>query len=149
MKKFNFRLQKLLDIRKAREREIQNNLAELVNLQNIERIKQKEFEQRIAGGREILGRKMREMTVDYKEVMMFERFFDISGKAINLAQQKIDGMEPGIQVVRSRLAEASKERKVVEKLKDRRWGEFLYELNREETKENDDMNQKLYMRNLA
>lgn len=149
MKKFNFRLQKLLDIRKAREREIQNNLAELVNLQNIERMKQREFEKRIASERELLSRKMREKRIEYKEVMIYERFVDISGKAINLAQRKINDMEPGIQIVREKLAEASKERKVVEKLKDRKWEEYKYELNREETKENDDMNQKLYLRNMA
>ena len=36
----------------------------------------------------------------------------------------------------------------VEKLKDRKYEEFEYEYNREQAKENDDMNQKLYHRKI-
>ena len=35
---------------------------------------------------------------------------------------------------------------MVEKLKERRWNEFLYEYNREIAKENDDTNQKIFVK---
>ncbi len=53
-------------------------------------------------------------------------------------------MQDDVNEVRTRLIEASRERKVVDKLKEKKWEEFLYELNREESNENDDANQKIY-----
>ncbi|HPA73162.1 MAG TPA: flagellar FliJ family protein, partial [Spirochaetota bacterium] len=63
-------------------------------------------------------------------------------------QQKIDGMEEEISKVRERLVEASREKKVVDKLRERKLREYQYELNREAAKETDDANQKLYVRRL-
>ena len=40
MKKFKFGLQKLLELREAREREVKNELAKIVSIQNRERVKQ-------------------------------------------------------------------------------------------------------------
>ena len=53
-------------------------------------------------------------------------------------------MEPQIQEVRNRLIEVSRERKVVEKLRDRKRTQHAYEVNRELGKENDETNQKIY-----
>ena len=47
MKKFKFKLQTLLDIREAREREIQYELARIISLQNREREKQADLRRRI------------------------------------------------------------------------------------------------------
>jgi flagellar export protein FliJ len=66
---------------------------------------------------------------------------------IKLQQEKIDSMEPEILKVRERLVEASRLLKVVEKLKEKKLQEYLYELNRETFKENDDINQKIYVNN--
>jgi len=44
--------------------------------------------------------------------------------------------------------EASREKKVVEKLKERKRKQYMYDLNREIVKENDDANQKVYVRRL-
>lgn len=47
MKKFDFRLQKLLDLREAREQELKNELSALVSVQNVERMKQQELNDKI------------------------------------------------------------------------------------------------------
>jgi flagellar protein FliJ len=149
MKKFQFNLHKLLDIREAKEKQIKNELAELVNIQNIERNKQFDLRQRMADRKKILKATMERKTFSYNEVIMYERFTDTANKAINIAETKIQQMEPAIQKVRERLIEASREKKVVEKLKERKFKEYLYKLNREIAKENDDMNQKIYLKKRA
>jgi flagellar export protein FliJ len=58
-------------------------------------------------------------------------------------------MEPEIQSVRERLIEASREKKIVEKLKERKRLEYDYEVNREIAKENDDMNQKIFIKRMS
>jgi flagellar FliJ protein len=149
MKKFKFTLQKLLDIREAFEKRIKNELAELVNLQNIERNKQIELQQRMLERKNVIRTLIQNKTFSYGEVMMYEKFTDSANKAINIAEYKIKKMEPGIQRVREKLVEASKEKKVVEKLKERKFKDYLYKLNREIAKENDDMNQKIFLKKRA
>lgn len=149
MKKFQFKLHKLLDLREAKEKQIKNELAELVNLQNIERNKQFELQRRMSQNKEALRTSMEKNIISYNEAVIYERFTDKANKAINIVETKIQQMEPRIQKVRERLMEASKEKKVVEKLKDRKFKEYLYKLNMETTKENDDMNQKIYLKKRA
>jgi flagellar protein FliJ len=148
MKKFKFRLQTLLNIREAREREIQYELAKIISLQNLEREKQAELRRRIEEQKSIFGAKLKKGAFSSGEAVLFERFVDVALRAIDSAEERIVGMEPQIREVRNRLIEASRERKVVEKLRDRKQAEHAYEVNKELAKENDETNQKIYaMRN--
>lgn len=148
MKKFDFKLQKLLDLREAREQELKNELAALVSQQNIERMKQQELNNSIDYYSGNIRDKMVIGTVTVEETMMYEKFVDLSRRAIVFADRKIEEMEPGVNEARIRLVNASREKKVVEKLKEKKLEEYNYELNREINKENDDMNQKIYMHRL-
>jgi flagellar protein FliJ len=144
MKKFKFKLQTLMNIRKAREREIQYELAKIVSLQNVERAKQEDLRRRIDEQKSIFGGKLRNGNYSSNEAILFERFVDVSLRAISTAENKIRNMEPQIAEVRQKLVEASRELKVVEKLKERKKSQYDYELNRELTKENDEMNHQIY-----
>jgi flagellar protein FliJ len=144
MKKFKFKLQTLLNIREVREREIQYELAKIVSLQNREREKQAELRRRIEEQKMLFGDKLKRGSYSPGEAILFERFVDVSLRAIDTAEKKIKSMEPQIQEVRSRLIEASRARKVVEKLKDRKRTEYNYEVNKELGKENDETNQQIY-----
>lgn len=144
MKRFTFRLQTLLDIRKAREREIQFELARIVSIQNRERARQEELRRRIEEQKALFGEKMKRGAYTPAEAILFQRFVDVSIRAIEAAEETIQSMEPQIREVRERLVEASRGRKVVEKLKERRLKEYQYEVNRELNKEIDEMNQKIF-----
>ena len=149
MKKFEFRLQRLLDIRAAKEKEIQNELAGLVSLQNAERAKQDDLRVKM---KELGGQLREQWQKGSFNSTATSNYWDFQSKAlrsIKAADLKIASLEPAVSEVRSRLIEASREKKVVEKLKERKFEEYNYELNRELAKESDDMNQKIYMRNLA
>jgi len=147
MKKFNFKLQKLLDFREAKENEVKNELSKVLMKQNVERNKQQELQQGINREKGNLRERMVAGKASVSEVMMFEKYIDMSLKAIEAAERKIQEIEPEVQEVRSRLVEATKEKKIVEKLKEKRHEEYLYNMNREIAKENDDMNQKIFARN--
>ncbi|OHD63996.1 MAG: flagellar export protein FliJ [Spirochaetes bacterium RBG_13_51_14] len=144
MKKFKFRLQTLLNIREAREREIQHELAAILRVQNREREKQEELRRRIEEQKTLFGDKLRRGAYSSSEAILFERFVDVSLRAIDTAEERIKSMEPQIQEVRKRLIEASRARKVVEKLKERKLAQHNYEVNKEINKEIDEMNQKLF-----
>lgn len=144
MKKFKFKLQTLLHIREVREREIQYELARIVSLQNRERALQDELRRRIEEQKALFGGRLKKGVFSGSEAVLFERFIDVALRAIDAAEDKINKMEPEIIEIRGRLIEASRERKVVEKLKERKRVEYNYELNRELAKEMDEMNQKIY-----
>lgn len=148
MKKFEFKLQRLLDMRAAREKEIQNELAALVSRQNAEKAKQDELRGKVKD----MGGKLREQwrrgTGSSDDALAYWRFEAQAVKAIESSNLSIAGMEPGINATRRRLADASRDKKVVEKLKERKLEEYNYEANREAAKESDDMNQKIYMRKI-
>lgn len=145
MKRFQFRLQKLLDIREKKELDIKNELAAIISRQNIEKMRQEQLRSNIAKQEKIIHAKLRSGGYTAFEALTFERFIDISHRAIDLAEQKIQAMEPEIYKVRVRLIEASREKKVVEKLKERKLEDYNYHLNWEISKENDDINQKIYL----
>lgn len=145
MKKFQFRLQKLMEIREAKKKEVQNELAQIMSIQNREKLKQEQYRRSIEEQHVKFNNMIRTGQYSYKDSLMFERYVEFALKVIKLQQEKIDGMEPEIQKVRDRLVEASRQLKVVEKLKERKLQEYQYELNRETFKENDDINQKIYV----
>ncbi len=146
MKKFKFRLQRLLEIRESAEKEIKNELAALIALQNVERARQDELMSSIEAHRKNFRERMKVGKYRIAEGIFLEKFLDISYRAIDAAERRIENMEPEVEEVRKRLVEASRERKVVEKLRERKREEYNYQMNSEIAKENDDINQKIYLR---
>lgn len=146
MKKFKFRLQRLLEIKEAAEKEIKNELAAIVAVQNVERTRQDELRTSIDLHRKNFREKMKEGKYRIAEGIYLEKYLDISYRAIDVAGKRIEEIEPEVQGVRESLVEASRERKVVEKLRERKQEEYNYHVNNEIAKENDDINQKIYLR---
>ncbi|MCL1911716.1 MAG: flagellar export protein FliJ [Leptospirales bacterium] len=148
MKKFEFKLQRLLDIREAKETEIKNELSAVVGKQNAERARQDQLRGRMS---EINARLKAEWTdgkIDSGNVILCAGFEEQALRAIEAAERKITALQPEVNAIRGRLAEASKEKKIVEKLKERQQKEYNIWLNRQIAKENDDINQKIYSRRM-
>src|SRR4030042_6248218 len=103
MKRFKFKLQTLLNIREAREREIEYELAKIISLQNLERAKQERLLQKIEEQKVLFGDKLKRGYYSINEVVLFERFVDVSLRAIEPAENKIKSMQPQINEVRERL----------------------------------------------
>jgi len=148
MKKFKFRLQKLLDIREAKEMEIRNDLMKILALQNRERMVQEEMQDKIKSFEMQQKSDMARGLFSPEKIMSLMRYRDVSLRAIGESEKKALAMEPQIQGVRGKLVEASREKKIVEKLKERKFAEYDYEMNREIAKENDDMNQKIFIKRM-
>ncbi|HOK00918.1 MAG TPA: flagellar export protein FliJ [Spirochaetota bacterium] len=144
MKRFQFKLQKLLDLREAKEKEIKNELMKVLSEQNRERNFQHELNEKIAEYEGKLSEMQKRGVFNPAEAMAILRFADVSRNAIVASEKRVQALEPEVQRIRERLVVASREKKVVEKLKERKLDEYNYELNREISKENDDMNQKIY-----
>lgn len=148
MKKFKFRLQKLLDIREAREMEIRNDLMKILGRQNRERMIQEDLQNKIKLYENQQKSDMARGVYAPDKIMGLMRYRDVSLRAIAESEKKVRAMEPQVQEIREKLVEASREKKIVEKLKERKFKEYDYEMNREIAKENDDMNQKIFIKRM-
>ena len=148
MKKFIFTLQKLLELREAREREVKNELARIVSIQNRERVKQDQLRRDIQENQNRLRSGMRKGDISAEDIVLYEKYFHVSHRAIDIAGDKILSMEPEVNRIREKLVQASKDRKIVEKLRERKLEEYEYLLNRETAKENDDINQNVFNRRI-
>lgn len=148
MKKFKFSLQKLLDIREAKETEIKNELMKILSFQNKERVLQDELRTNIGRYEGLYSEKIKKGQFHPDEIMSIMRYTDVARKAIVEAERRIESFQPEVDRVREKLVSASRDKKIVEKLKERKHEEYDYEFNKEIANENDDMNQKLYHRKL-
>ncbi len=138
----------MLDIREARENEIKNELMKVLALQNMERVFQDELRIKIKHYEDGYGEMLKRGGFSSSDAMAVMRFSDISRRAIIEADKRIEKLEPEAQRIREKLIIASRDKKIVEKLKERKFEEYNYEVNKEIAKENDDMNQKLYHKKL-
>ena len=146
MKKFKFRLQKLLDARIAKEKEIQHELAKVIARQNVFRERQQELRSTLVEQQANFSKDMRVGNLQVQNFVNFQRYWDFAGKAIEDAQKEIDRIEPEVAAVRERLSVAVQERKTIEKFREKKQTEWQKQVQRAADRELDDINQKVYMR---
>jgi len=137
-----------LDIREAKEAEIKGELSVVVGKQNAERARQEQLRTRMNELNVRLKTEWMEGKIDSGNVILYARFDAQAMRAIEAADKKIAALQPEINVIRERLIEASKEKKIVEKLKERKQKEYDIWMNRQIVKESDDINQKNYARRM-
>jgi len=148
MNRFEFKLERLLDIRKGKEIEIKNELSAVVGRQNVERARQEQLRVRVDELKARLKTEWMDGKMDSGNVILYGRFEEQATRAIEAAGKKIMALQPKVDAIRERLTEASKEKKIVEKLKERKQKEYNIWLNRQIVKENDDINQKIHGRRM-
>ena len=147
MKKFRFKLQKILDLRIREERNIQQELAIAVGKQNVLRVKQQRYHDDIMKQKDIFHSRMEKKEVQVHDLMNYQRFNEFADRVIKKSEEEIKEMQPEIDEIRSRLIEAIKKRKALEKLKERKKIKWEENVKKITEKELEDINQKIYLRN--
>jgi len=138
--KFQFRLQRVLDIRKKKEEERERELAQLKTLliqaeEFLDELKEESFKisERMGymqGGQQSLNMEELLLYYDYLEHLRNNILYQI---------QTIKDIIVNIERKREELIEASKERKIIEKLKENQYQKFKECVERWETKLIDEM----------
>ena len=129
---FKFKLQRILDIRATQERMKQNELAVerkkewniLQKISNLEKAQSDEY----LRGRSILS----EPVADIRIFVAHQRYFEELEMELVRAAVDLDRQRDAVEAARQALIEAARKRKLLEKLKDKRYHAFKKE---EETAE--------------
>ncbi len=148
MKKFQFRLQKLLDVRTAAERLIQNELAVVVGEQNALKSKQQEFLEKLNKEKSKLHENIKDNALSVDDMLAFQKFSKFTDVLVAGTERDIEKLQPKVNEIRGRLVEAVREKKIVEKLKERKLEKWEYEYNKMMEKEADEINQKSYSKRI-
>lgn len=132
MKKFQFRLQKLLEIKEHKEKLVENELAKA------ERKKYKLIEKKDHLLDEYQDSKVKMKKEEQKKILtvdrmlMYQRFFRRLKAGVASQNKLIHLADEEIKLVNDRLIEARKERRGLERLKEKKLKSYNYELEKEE-----------------
>lgn len=144
MKRFKFRLEKLLDARKAQERAIQNELAIEISRENVLIEKQNTHRDTLAQLKKTNHERMKNNQMSFSNLMVYHNYEQNAVSIIKNLQGQVDAMQPKINEIRTRLDIAAKARKSIEKLKEKKYLEWKRGVIKNEEHENDEINMKIF-----
>ena len=146
MARFEFRLEALLAHRQQIEKEKQRRVAAVQQeIQAMVRHIQ-ETQARIAAENRTLGSKELVGSLDMQYIAYEKRFVGNLQVRIVLAMQKLAGMEQQLNGARAELLAAARDRKVIEKLKEKQLARWQAEQDRKEAALMDELGTQLAMR---
>ena len=136
--KFSFPLQTLLNWKRNLEEFSQVRLAE----KNARLRKQEEEIQRLAEIRFSYDQELKEKSqkgIPAGEYVLYKRFAENSRTDLLVKEDKKKNTIREIETERETLITLTKEKKILEKLKEKRWKSFIYQMEKAEQKGNDEM----------
>lgn len=144
MKRFQFRLQKLLEIRQKKEDREKIELAKASGAYQLEVNKKQKVLNMLNNYRGQLG-KNKKLTL--RELQEYDRLVSNSDAALGIIEEEIARKKEIMNTHIERYAKLKQERMAVEKLKERAWKRYQEEEKREQQRMLDEIGQNIYLRN--
>jgi flagellar FliJ protein len=131
MKRFEFALQRVLDVRETEEKNLQRNLAlAQYELRVAEELKE-EIAQRLTTEMTAFG-DMRRQTTTSDAILLHQRYLQSLRETLDQQGQVIVGLERKVESARLALLEKTKERKSLERLRENQLEAYNHEQNKME-----------------
>ena len=132
MRKFNFPLQFLLEYRERKEKQLKRELAEIIKKWRKERkllegLKKEEMK---CQGELRKRRECGKVEIPY--VLLYQSYLEELARKIEKEEMKVRKLYAMMEKKREELTDASKEKKTVERLKRKRWLEFVNYMEKRE-----------------
>lgn len=124
MKRFSFPLQFLIDYRKRKEDRLKVELARVIAEEEREKKILEELKKTLALCQEELREKREKVEVAL--VLFYYSYLEKLMARIDEQKRKMEKLIQERKKLHRQLIRASQERKLVEKMKERRWAEFIY-----------------------
>ena len=135
MKAFHFRLQTSLDVAQRRQNVAKEELQNQIIQRNIVLNQYVNAQKK----REDLRNNIREKDVSFRDYLVTTDYLKVMQAVINDLESSLQTEEEKVEAARLILINFSKEKQTLEKIKDRDWDAYLYEMNREEQKNIDEV----------
>ncbi len=137
MAKFKFQLQTVLNIKNQQEDNLKNELGKAV--QKLEKEKSELHRLNFVKDRHIMefNEKSRKTTVE--KLKEYNAYISLLTSKIKRQKENVNYASQNVDKVREELIKAVKERKILDKLKEKKYEEYMLESSREELKSNDEV----------
>ena len=145
MKKFDFKLQKLLEIRQKKEDQERVELAKASGAYQFVLNKKEKILSNVRITLDNLKKNKNNLSL--KELQDYDRLVRNSENSIRVIDVDIEAKRRVMQEHIDKYAALKRERRVVETLRDKALKKYEFESNREEQKETDEIGQDLFLRN--
>lgn len=129
MPRFSFKLQRVLDIKGRREEQLKGELASAKREYKEEEEVLHSLERSYSIYLDGLRRHQLK-TISIQEVNWYRTYLSKLANDISVQSQKLEDLLRRIDELKEKLIEVSKERRVLEKLRERKWDEFKKEVER-------------------
>lgn len=137
MASFSFRLQPVLNIRIQTEDNLKNELGKAIQQLEAEKRKLSELENELDGLVDEFNKKTKKTTV--RKLIEVKEYLSLLDSKIKRQKENVNSAMLNVDKIREELLKAVKERKILEKLRDRKYEEYLLEQKRLEQKTNDEI----------
>ncbi len=137
MAKFIFKLQSILNIRIQQEDSKKNELGKAIQLLEVERKKLDGLEYLLEETVKRFNEKTKKSTVH--ELIEYNEYLSLLNSRIKTQKENVNNAALYVDKVREELIQAVKERKILEKLKEKKHDEYLIEQKKLEQKTNDEI----------
>lgn len=127
MPRFKFNLQRVLEIRKHKEELLKNELAALRREHTHEESVLRELEARHLRYLNQIREKQASSSISSEEMLWYYAYIEYLDSSIERQKTKLRELEQKIELTKAKLIAATKEKKVLEKLRERRFEEFKLE----------------------
>lgn len=132
MKTFRFRLQKVMEVKEDFEKKRMAELADAKKLLRIERDKLEDLKNKTAACQDRIKEKHKKKNVNPTEMELYYRYLDKLRHQIEIQFRRVCEASDEMERRRQVLLCASKERKVLEKLRERKYSAFREEMTKKE-----------------
>lgn len=147
MKRFKFRLQALLDRRKAREEELLWELGEIRREEARETERLRRLEERLAGAQAAIEEGLR-ANAPIEEIARRDEFAKATRDDIRVQHLTIEAVQKRVEAKRREAVRAMQDRQVLEALRDKQEREYTLTAAREEQNQLDEMASVRYARGM-
>ncbi len=147
-RRFQFRLQKLLEIRAHKEKLVKNEMGKaqakkVAAIEKKENIKRRFFDQLLK-----MKKDEENKVLSIKRLQYYQTFFRKLKEDTNHQDEIISLIDEEIKLINKRLIEAQKDKKILERLKERKLDEHKKEVLKEEQDFFDDIGNSEYVRKI-
>ncbi|MBN2063925.1 MAG: flagellar export protein FliJ [Sedimentisphaerales bacterium] len=147
MKKFEFRLETVLRMKRQIEDEKKRVVGELMAQINKQQQEALEINQTIIQQGNVLKAKFQKGEVDTAWIAYYQSFVTDMRREIARKIASVTEIQKKLTLARQELANAAKETKTLEKLKERQLKEYTHHIESVEKKELDEIGTQMFMRN--
>jgi flagellar FliJ protein len=142
---FQFRYQRILDIRELEEDQEKARFAEIQQKLSGEKRKLREHKQELQELLSSEGKKRKNQT-NIQNFLQLQRYAGLLENRIDRQQRVVEEWQEKLNKQRKKLIEASQQRQVMDKLKENDFEEFQEEIRKEEERQNNEIANQQYYR---